>query len=154
MVNRVTLAGLASLALDGAALGFKVSYLMRATKVMCSVEISGLPDGVAIVAGTDGSVRYWSGVSAALFDLVTAARPVAGNYSVVIEGAGLVVPVVAKTKAERINALNKSLMTNAAAEVSANDKVSLLADVPNMVACLEAERVELQNRMALVVAEP
>lgn len=73
MVNRVTLAGLASLALDGAALGFKVSYLMRATKVMCSVEISGLPDGVAIVAGTDGSVRYWSGVSAALFDLVTAA---------------------------------------------------------------------------------
>lgn len=78
----------------------------------------------------------------------------AGNYSVVIEGAGLVVPVVAKTKAERINALNKSLMTNAAAEVSANDKVSLLADVPNMVACLEAERVELQNRMALVVAEP
>lgn len=152
MANRITLEALKSKKLAGEGLAIKLVLSQRLSKVVCKIEVSGVEAAPLTIASKTGAVKYWTGFVDGLIEVARCIPVTVGMYSVTIEGGALLSSGAVQTVAEERAALNLALINNTGATESAQAQVALLADVPNMVECLEAERVALLSRLAALPA--
>lgn len=148
MSNRITLEALKAKKLAGEGLAIKLVLAQRLTKVVCSIEVAGVGPDPLTIASKTGAVKYWTGFVDGLIEVARCIPVTAGLYSVTIAGGALLSSGAVLTTAQERAALTAALLANTGATESAQAQVALLADVPNMVECLEAERVALLARLA------
>jgi hypothetical protein len=147
MSNRITLEALKAKNLAGEGILIKLILAQRLTKVVGKIELTGVELVPVTVATSKGAIKYWTGFVDGLIEVCRCIPVTTGAYSVTIEGGALLAEVPAPTAAEVRAGVVAALVANTAAAEAAAAQVDLLADVPNMVECLEAERVALQARL-------
>lgn len=152
MLNRITLEALSLLGVAGESVVIRLVLSQRITKVVCRIDVEGVGASVLSVADKKGAVKYWSGFVDGLVEVARCMPVTAGNYAVVIENGALLSTGPAKTNAELRAEIIAALIVNDTQTTAAQNQVSLLADVPNMVDCLLDEKATLTAKLATLPA--
>lgn len=127
-------------------------YQNRGQRVACRVFLTGVGADLVDLCDAKGGVKYWPNVSEALKDIAEALRVPSGSFQLLVTGGELLVgsplPTVAKQRAE----LQAALVANAVNREALQNQIALMADAPNMLSCLDAEKTAVQARLAALPA--
>lgn len=128
------------------------AYQNRGQRVACRVFLSGVGADLVDLCDAKGGIKYWPNVSEALKDIAEALRVPSGSFQFLVTGSELLIDSGVPTVAQQRATLQAALVANTVNREALQNQIALMADAPNMLSCLDAEKTAIQARLAALPA--